>query len=267
MEFLLKAAWYSEDPLEKPDHYHDCHQIILILEGNVQYTLGNRCYTAGPGTVLLFSRYENHAIRVLSPVYRRYVLQLSSHAASLESSLYALLANRPQGFSNAVDVGSSPEAFQRLFDDILREKGKNDPFCATMQQLLVQQLLIAICRQSPTELRFDSRIHDVQRQFEADCSRDYTLEALAREYGMSPSHLSHQFKRLTGCSVMGYLLRCRLATAQHFLTATDMDISAIVEACGFSDSSNFSRTFRQNVGMSPTAFRKKYTHLPQAASI
>lgn len=259
METLLQDAWYSEDPLEKPSHYHDCHQIILILEGVVQYTVNRSSHLAEGGTVLLFSRYENHAIRVLSPVYRRYVLQLGTHASTLEGSLYALLANRPSGFSNAIAIAEDPGTFQALFESILRERQRDDRFSATMEQLLLQQLLIAICRQTPTEFALDRRIHAVQQQFESDCSQPYTLEALAEAHNMSPSHLSHRFKKLTGRSVMGYLLGCRLASAQHYLTATDMDIGQIVEKCGFSDSSNFSRTFRQHFGLSPTAFRKKYS--------
>lgn len=258
MDTLLQAVTYSDDPLKKPDHYHDCHQIILILEGIVEYTVNGAAHRATSGTVLLFSRYENHAIRVLSPVYRRYVLQLSAHVHSLESSLYALLANRPRGFSNAIHVTNALPHFRTLFESILREHRASDQFSATMEQLLLQQLLIAICRHSAVPV-FDRRILAVQQQFEADCSQPYTLEALAREHGMSPSNLSHLFKQCTGKSVMAYLQGCRLAAAQHYLTATDLPIESIVARCGFSDSSNFSRTFRQHLGLSPTAFRKKYT--------
>ena len=98
----------------------------------------------------------------------------------------------------------------------------------------------------------------IQKSFEQDCSRLYTLEELARQYSISPSSLSHQFKKLTGASVMGYLLSCRMASAKHYLTATNAGIAEIVEKCGFSDSSNFSRTFKKRNGISPTEFRNRY---------
>ena len=63
----------------------------------------------------------------------------------------------------------------------------------------------------------------------------------------------------TGMSVMEYLLSCRMASAKRMLAGTQMGIGEIVERCGFSDNSNFSRTFKALNGMSPTDFRKKYT--------
>jgi len=42
------------------------------------------------------------------------------------------------------------------------------------------------------------------------------------------------------------------------LAETDWEIGTIVEECGFSDNSNFSRTFKKTTGLSPTEFRKQF---------
>jgi AraC-like DNA-binding protein len=57
---------------------------------------------------------------------------------------------------------------------------------------------------------------------------------------------------------MEYLQSCRMANAKRMLAQTDYSVGEIVEKCGFSDNSNFSRTFKSLNGMSPTDFRKKY---------
>jgi two-component system response regulator YesN len=49
---------------------------------------------------------------------------------------------------------------------------------------------------------------------------------------------------------------CRLSAAKNLLSSTDKGIKEIIDLCGFSDESNFSRTFREKVGMTPTEFRK-----------
>ncbi len=99
---------------------------------------------------------------------------------------------------------------------------------------------------------------DLQHRFAEQYDDPYTLEALAKEYNVSPSSLSHRFKEVTGMSVMEYLLSCRLAAAKNLLIETDLPIGEIVEQCGFSDSSNFSRTFKARTGLSPSAFRNLY---------
>jgi AraC-like DNA-binding protein len=49
-----------------------------------------------------------------------------------------------------------------------------------------------------------------------------------------------------------------MANAKQMLAETDCSIGEIVEKCGFSDNSNFSRAFRKLTNMSPSDFRKKY---------
>ena len=73
---------------------------------------------------------------------------------------------------------------------------------------------------------------------------------------MSASHLSHIFKSVAGVSTMAYLKACRIAAAKRYLAQTELPVGEIVERCGFSDSSNFSRTFREQTGMSPSEFRR-----------
>ena len=99
---------------------------------------------------------------------------------------------------------------------------------------------------------------DGSSKFENHYSQSYTLTELSKQYNISPSTLSHRFSAATGMSVMEYLLFCRMASAKQMLAGTKMSIGEIVERCGFSDNSNFSRTFKSLNGMSPTDFRKKY---------
>ena len=77
MQSFVQTVYYSAEPfLEKP-HFHDCHQIVLILKGQVQVRVNEVSYTAGGGDIILFSRYENHSIVVLSEEYERYVLHIA----------------------------------------------------------------------------------------------------------------------------------------------------------------------------------------------
>ena len=82
------------------------------------------------------------------------------------------------------------------------------------------------------------------------------LSELALGYHISESHLSHIFKSVTGYAPIEYLMSCRLSAAKNLLSSSDKSIKEIIDLCGFSDESNFSRTFKKKVGMTPTEFRK-----------
>ena len=263
MEELVKRAYFSDNVVKKHSHYHDCHQIIFVTKGKAQFCVNEAIFEATAGSLLVFSRYENHSITICSEEYERYVLQISSKADILENRIYSLFYNRPAGFCNLLDVSDSAHRFKTLFAQITEEYHGQNEMGNDMLSLLVNQLLILICRQLPEALlpfeeqNFETVSH-IQRRFENECDKTYSLKNLAKEYNISPSSLSHQFKRITGSSVMGYLLSCRIATAKKYLTKTNLSISEIVERCGFSDNSNFSRTFTALCGLSPSDFRNKY---------
>ncbi len=265
MTTLVQKAYFSEqtgDTFHSTQHYHDCHQLILITHGHIRFWVNNTSYEAKAGEMVIFSRYENHTVTVLSEAYKRYVLQIDPKAVGIENRGYALLLNRPIGFCNAVDVRAQQSEIEQLFRLLIDECDRPQKLSEEMQQLLVNQLLILLYRNLPDTSYFEEKtakiIYAIQRQFEAQSFLEYSLVSLAKEYNISVSSLSHLFKKYTGFSVMDYLLSCRMASAKNFLSCTDFTVGEIIEKCGFSDSSNFSRTFKKLNGISPSAFRAKY---------
>jgi len=261
MENLVQTVYYSSEMLLKTPHFHDCHQIILILQGEVELCVNGTTLRAGAGDAAIFSRYENHSLRVLSAEYARYVLCIDPDVVNRKSPVYSLLTDRPAGFCNVVNITPHFEDIVGIFRALMAERSAEAELAEEMEQLLVKQLLITLYRNAP--VRFDSvgdtMVMDIKRQFENNYSQQFSLEGLARQYNVSVSSLSHRFREVTGVSVMGYLLSCRLAWAKKYLTQTNLDIGKIVEKCGFTDNSNFSRCFKKLNGISPTAFRKRNT--------
>ena len=264
-ERIISAAYWDSVSV-KTTHYHDCHQILYITDGTAQLRVNEETYQVGAGNIVIISRLEHHSVTEQSDDYRRYVLQLTPDSTvwgNSQNRLYSMLFNRPDGFSNVLHTGDHPGRFRELFAAILEEIEQSRPLGTDMQNLLVEQLLIAIYRLMPEpadtlQENWFSVVLDIQRQLETEYSEPYTLAELAQRYGLSASYLSHIFKNITGTSVMGYLQSCRLAAAKQCLADTDLSISQVVEQCGFSDSSNFSRTFRNVTGLTPTDFRQKY---------
>ncbi len=260
MESLIHSAYFSSDLLKRSSHYHDCHQLLLILKGEVLIRLAGEEYRAGPGHIALFSRYEQHSVEVLSSEYERYILRLRPSAAGEGGRVFGLLSNRPRGFRHILDISAELEKFMALFEAIIRESDQNSPFAGEMAYSLINTLLILLYRRFPVSAPAEGEKYELilalQRRFEKDPRADYSLESLASEYHISPSTLSHQFKEITGTSVMGYLLDCRIAAAKQYLSHSRMSVSEIVEKCGFSDSSNFSRTFKKMTGTTPSEFRR-----------
>ena len=266
MASIVISANFAHQRSHKSHHFHDCHQILYIMKGSAGIEVNGIQHTAKAGDLVLFSRFEQHAVTSSSTDYQRCVLQIAPQAPSnteVWRKLFSILSNRPVGFSNILPVQDSEQEVLRLLRLMVSEKEHPAPYSDQMLDLLMQELLICIYRHYPDPL---STVDDdclaivtqIQSRFESDCQPRYSLTVLAEEYGFSVSYLSHLFKKITGKSVMGYLQSCRIAAAKKYLAETTLGIGRIVELCGFTDSSNFSRTFRRTTGCSPTEFRQSY---------
>ena len=260
MQSTVQSVYSSCGLLQKSPHFHDCHQIILVVKGSAKFCVNDKIFVAEAGNIAIFSRYENHSVVGCSNDYERYVLHIDPTVVNRKSPVYSLLTDRPVGFFNVINVAPYFDQIKEMFMRILQEHKICAKLWDEMEQLAVKQLLITIYRCIPVD--FDSSqdavVIGVKRQFENQYSELYTLDTLAKQYNVSVSALSHRFRAATGVSVMEYLQSCRIAQAKRMLVESDLCIGDIVEKCGFSDCSNFSRTFKKTVGITPTQFKKKY---------
>lgn len=262
MDRIIRSAVCSSDIAKRHSHYHDCHQIIFIKNGEIEIEINRDVKRAKSGDIIIISRFENHSIKVLSNVYERYVLRISTDLSDMGRA-YSVLTNRPESFKNVVSCGDRFSEMCFIFDKICTEAQSEDDFSAQMDALLLEQLLISICRLEPQDAgtvkaEGFNTVSDIQRRFEQNCGEQFSLSSLAKEYHTSVSSLSHNFKKITGLSVYEYLMLCRIALSKRYLSKTDLSIGEIVDNCGFTDASNFSRTFKKMIGISPSDFRKKY---------
>ena len=81
------------------------------------------------------------------------------------------------------------------------------------------------------------------------------LDALARQFGVSVSFLSHEFVKYTGRSVYDYVLYRRILLAKELISSS-IPLNEVSFQCGFNDYSSFLRSFTKMAGMSPSAYRK-----------
>ena len=81
------------------------------------------------------------------------------------------------------------------------------------------------------------------------------LERLARVAGLSPFHFHRVFQSMVGETPADFSKRVRLERALAMMSRSPRaPLTQIALACGFSSSSDFTRSFKQRFGVPPSAF-------------
>jgi AraC-like DNA-binding protein len=87
-------------------------------------------------------------------------------------------------------------------------------------------------------------------------ARDWEVETLAREVGLSRSALNERFNALIGEPPMQYLMGWRLALASQALAGGNDAVARIAERVGYESEAAFNRAFKREFGMPPAAWRR-----------
>ncbi len=85
-----------------------------------------------------------------------------------------------------------------------------------------------------------------------------TLKRLGGDLRISTRHLGRVFRRSTGVAFHSYLKSVRLTKAADLLRSPTLSIKEIAATVGYTSSSNFTRDFTSNAGVSPKRYRDTY---------
>jgi AraC family L-rhamnose operon regulatory protein RhaS len=85
-----------------------------------------------------------------------------------------------------------------------------------------------------------------------------TIEGLAKVFYTNRTTVSNKFKEKTGLSIIEYINKLRIDIACQMLRDTNCIIEDIAERTGFSDISNFGRTFKKYTGLNPTKYKNQF---------
>jgi len=249
---------------ERDFHFHDFDKLVLLLEGNLAYTVEDIQYELKPWSVLLVKHHTIHrAIIDKSIPYERVIVYLDRKffdraipGASLMDSFE--LADKTRRHLLC------PDEQQRA---ALEEGLKNyelamadDRFGSeTMRDTLIMQLLVHIGRMAaaaPVESRsYDSKIEKALSYINENLAREISVDTLAEQVFLSRYHFMRLFKAQTGNTVHAYIRQKRLLQAAR-LIREGMPANRAASESGFSDYSAFHRAFRDSFGISPGKLKK-----------
>jgi AraC-like DNA-binding protein len=166
-----------------------------------------------------------------------------------------------------IPIGDGPAA--GLVHELVRagvvESSAERPGSASIRTKLSELLFVEAMRCYAEGLPPDGRgwlagLRDVHvgralAQLHGDPGRAWTVDALARQVGLSRSALAERFVALVGRSPIQYLTAWRLALAARALHDEDSTILRIAERSGYESEASFSRAFTREFGMAPSAWR------------
>jgi AraC-like DNA-binding protein len=152
---------------------------------------------------------------------------------------------------------------RRIIDTLKREAAQKDAGWVLRSKILLVDVIVMLSRLVNTRFgRQKDRnpyldyvlktVETIEERYTASVS----VQDLALSLGISPDHLTRQFRQIIGITPTEYLRRRRFARALELLRK-QQPISEVYMASGFGSINYFSREFKTTFKMTPSEFRRQ----------
>lgn len=282
------------DPDECASYVGAASHLILyhyVVEGSLKVRVaGAPDLELGPGEVVMFPRNDSHLLGGqldLTPVrscdvvpeakYDRFMVTRLGGDGALTRVVCGVLgfecadgnpivATLPSILRLNVDETGSGDWMRTTFhyaaDEVLAGRPGSATVLVKLSELLFAQAIRHYVGTLPSGatgwlagLR-DPFVSKALAALHSAVSRDWTVEALAREAGLSRSALSDRFTRLLGQAPMHYLAHWRMQLAAQSMRDTDGSLAQIAVQVGYDSEAAFSRAFKRIFGVAPATWRR-----------
>lgn len=103
----------------------------------------------------------------------------------------------------------------------------------------------------------DFYIREVIAFIEQNYQNNIKVEDIANWCNLNRCYLTKIFKKYKNVSLQQFLIKYRMSKACEKLKLTSLSIKSIAESVGYDNQLNFSRAFKNEIGISPSEYRNK----------
>jgi AraC family transcriptional regulator len=227
-----------------PRHAHDYHCAGFLIDGLGGAELGRESWTVRPGCLNVIPGGVYHVERFRSRRIRWRGRPPEVRDARREARRHS----RPE-------LKASPA--NEIATRIYRELRLADDASALSLHGLGLELLAVLARGSASagESGRPAWIGRAEELLRASALEKLSLDDLAAEVEVHPTHLSRVFRRVFGVPVGEYVRRLRIDHATALLARDDLSLAQIASESGFADQAHFTRVFKRRLGITPGRYR------------
>ena len=247
----------TDNPAIDEREIHSYHEILLYFDGDVElFTVNGRRKLKKPSLLIIPAETYHLLKPIKSPEFVR--LKISFNTNVLKDTPLCRIMNGIKVVDNfSEDIQN---LFAKLYE-VLKRSDKNTGFYAySVFLMLVTELSIYGVDNADKHIIKNEPMNMLAGYISDNLSSNLNIKSLAEIFHISPSAITHMFKKEFGIPVHKYIMQKRLIYAKR-LIGEGAKLSKIYSDVGFGDYSSFYKAYVKYFGYTPAEDKNKKAYI------
>lgn len=242
--------YFCNIPYHIRRNQYDSFLILYTKSGSGTFVANGTERVLRPGDVCIIDCYYSHEYYAKT----HWEILWMHYDGKIAREFYEYLTDRTCYITALSNTDKFESDWKIIHDLFLKKEHFSEAFLSQKISEILTEILMEKEKENIIKTNY---IDDTLRYINRHLTADLTLEKLANRVSLSPFHFSRKFKEETGYTPYHYIYVSRLNLARFYLKTSTDSIKEIGLQCGFKSEHSFCTAFKNNMGMTPTQFRKK----------
>lgn len=267
----IKLDYHQSQP-DCASHSHEYIEFFYILSGRIEHTLNGNTSVLTEGDFALIDRESYHCFKKIgnescSLMNIIFYPSFIDRSLSEKDNFKDILCSRELHYGKHLPADTDINRVYHETENTIKNLILNmqqEFFFGEFGHLKILKmqlitLLIHVLRymlknstSEETGTSIDFAIEYINRNY----NQKISLTELSNIMHYTPQHLCSKFKKTTGFSFSEYMQKVRIEHSCRLLQHTNMKITEIANAVGYSDIKHFEITFKKHTDRSPSGYRR-----------
>jgi len=250
---------YTKKTFTEGLHSHEYYELIIYIDGNVNYITDNCVAKPEKYSVICFLPGQMHTATLVSDSeYERYVFYFSKDFFVLNNTFIPLIdfinhLNSNIFFSDVAHAEEIKNVLRKIDDNL----NSNDLCGGLIAKALIIELF-GIFNSADMTVKKNVILTDFCMEIKNYIDNEYasisTSGDIAQKFHYSREHISRTFKNTFNISVSDYISKRRVLESLPLLN--EMSSSGAAYEVGFKSQSTYIAAFKKNMGCLPSEYKK-----------
>ncbi|WP_253197187.1 GH39 family glycosyl hydrolase [Clostridium algidicarnis] len=260
----IKTIIHSVDGFDF--HWHDKVEIILVLEGSVNVSIGKEVYLLQENDLVLINSNELHSTRRTKDENVLLALQIDPEFYKGSYPMFKNIVFNCKSYLSEICDDDKFNTIRCYIANIvwtLNKKNKGyELIIGSYLYLLAGHLInnfqyeIIESKMEETNDKDIIRINNILNYVNENFEKNITLKEVSEKEHLNYHFLSHFIKDKIGMSFQDYLNTVRLNNGVNLLVNSEYTITNIASISGFPSVNSFNRLFKKEYNRSPSEYRQ-----------